>query len=90
MNSKCQECKGKFHMLLARMTELPEPEKIVVFPSRALRNLYQEARIARDRYMASLGEACVEHDDGLPDKNLSSFARTGDNVESVLRNRHQA
>lgn len=71
-------------MLLAKMTELPEPEKIVVFPSRALRNLYQEARIARDRYMVILGEAAIEHDDGLPEKTGTPFAKAGSNGETAM------
>lgn len=61
--TKCQECKEKFHALMARFTELPEPHEIVKEFDPQLRALWAEARISRDRFMAELANAVLMHDE---------------------------
>lgn len=61
-SAKCQDCTRKFHEILARAVELPSPDKVVQHPSRALREMWIEARTLKDRYMAALGAACDSHD----------------------------
>ena len=64
----------KYAEAQANKTELPHPASIVEHPSGNLSDHYQEARIALDRYWASLGNEILVRDPQT--KRIGEYRRT--------------
>lgn len=59
---RCKMCVAGFHANVVRLDALPKPDEVLAAPSRRSFDRYEEARIARERYLNQLAEDVFDHD----------------------------
>lgn len=58
----CQFCINNFHKKVDQFKDLPRPAEVMIQPPRHLFDLWEEARLYRERYSAALADAILVHD----------------------------
>lgn len=75
---ECNQCEKKFAEVSKALIPLPMPPEVLSEPSQRIFSLWQEARVARDRYMTELANEAAIHDHGITTPRLG---RMGSVVE---------
>ena len=77
ITERCDKCVMRYKKASAAIVELPDPVTIVPDASAHLIEVFYEARMARDKYLAMLMDACLDHDLPRREKTYNRPAEKG-------------